>query len=103
MEDELTKRLRAVMARNISIVDFCNGSVKDDTLHTIDTMMLAIGEIDSMRSELDAVKKMMSEFKSIANGLAYALIAAKNAGATIPDSKPIEDYLRIMESSESAH
>ena len=103
MEDDLINRLRMVMMRHVGVVEFCNGSVKADTMHTIDTMILAIGEIDSMRSELDAVKSMMSEFKSIANGLAYALIEAKSAGAVIPDSKSIDDYLRIMESSGSSH
>jgi hypothetical protein len=103
MEDDLISRLRMVMVRHMGIVEFCNGSVKADTMHTIDTMILAIGEVESMRLELDAVKGMMSEFKSIANGLAHALIEAKSVGAVIPDSKSIDDYLRIMESSESSH
>ena len=102
-EDDVMDRLREVLVKHTNIVSFLSGTAKNDADRTTETLLMALTEIDTLRSEIEVVKSMMSEFRLLSVSLAHALVIAQE-GEKVPDAfNPMVDYLRIMDVSNSSH
>jgi hypothetical protein len=102
-DDDAMDRLREVLAKHTNIVSFLSGTAKADANRTTETLLMALTEIDNLRSDLEAMRGLMIEFRSLSISLAHALVVTQNGEQVPDDFNPIGDYLRMMDGSDSSH